>query len=108
MAALEPVREVLMSEWVIFSGGYVDETYIIDVKRSLPDDWQELRGRRSMAKSPVSAGQWSFIKRFDSTEDRLLHFEKSRRASVVTSPHVKGKRNYILHEADHTHPKLAV
>lgn len=97
-----------MSEWASFSGGYVDETYVIDVKRSLPDDWQELRGRRSMAKSPVSAGQGSFIKRFDSTKDRLLHFEKSRCALIVASPHVRGKSNYILHEADHTHPKLAV
>jgi len=97
-----------MSEWASSSGSYIDKTYIIDVKRSLPDDWQELRGRRSMAKSPVSAGQWSFIKRFDSTKDRLLHLEKSRCTSRVTSPHVKGKRNYILHEADHTHPTLAV
>lgn len=86
----------------------VDKTYIVDVKRSLPDDWQELRDRRSIAKSSASASQWSFVKRFDTTEDCLLHLEKKRYVSIVTSPHVKGKSNYILHEADYTHPRLAV
>lgn len=28
----------------------VDKTYIVDFKKSLPDDWQELRDRRSIAK----------------------------------------------------------
>lgn len=86
----------------------VDKTYIVDVKKSLPDYWRELRERRSIAKSSVSASQWSYVKRFDSTEDCLLHLEKNRYVSIVTSPHVKGKSNYILHEADYTHPKLAV
>jgi rRNA methylases len=86
----------------------VDKTYIVDFKKSLPDDWQELRQRRSVAKTSASASQWSFVKRFDSTEDCLLHLEKNRYVSIVTSPHVKGKSNYILHEADCTHPRLAV
>ena len=86
----------------------VDKTYIVDVKGSLPNDWQELRERRSVAKSSVSASKWSFVKRFDSTEDCLSHLEKNRYVSVVTSPHIKGKDNYILHEADYTHPRLAV
>ena len=74
----------------------------------MPNDWQELRERRSVAKSSVSASKWSFVKRFDSTEDCLSHLEKNRYVSVVTSPHIKGKDNYILHEADYTHPRLAV
>lgn len=86
----------------------IDKTYIVDFKKSLPDDWQELRKRQSIAKSSASASQWSFVKRFDSTEDCLLHLEKNRYVSIVTSPHIKGKSNYILHEADYTHPKLAV
>ena len=86
----------------------VGKTYIVDFKKSLPDDWQALRERRSIAKSSVSASRWSFVKRFDSTEDCLLHLEKNRYVSIVTSPHVQGKGNYILHEADYTHPKLAV
>jgi hypothetical protein len=39
------VREVLMSEWASSNGSYLEKTYIIDIKISLPDDWQELRGR---------------------------------------------------------------
>lgn len=53
--------------------------------------------------------KWSFVKRFDSTEDCLRHLEKNNFVSIVTSPHLKGKRNVILHEADYTlHAKLAV
>jgi len=34
--------------------------------------------------------------------------KKNRFTSLVTSPHIKGKENHILHEADYTQPKLAV
>lgn len=34
--------------------------------------------------------------------------ENKRFVSVVTSPHIKGKKNEILHEADYTQPRLAV
>jgi len=108
VAALKPVREALTPAWAYSSGSYMDETYIIDINRSLPGDWQELRGQRSTANNPVPAGQESFVKRFDGTEEGLLHLEKSRCTSRVTSPHVRGKSNYLLHEADHTHPTLAV
>jgi tRNA (guanosine-2'-O-)-methyltransferase len=86
----------------------VEKTYIVDEKKSLPDDWQVLRERRSLSKISVSASQWSFVKRFDSTDDCLTHLEKHRFTSIVTSPHIKGKSNFILHEADYTHPRLAV
>jgi len=86
----------------------VEKTYIVDSRRSLPEDWDQMRARKSLSATSVSAIQWSFVKRFDSTADCLAHLEKNRVVSVVTSPHVKGKQNYILHEADYTHPKLAV
>lgn len=86
----------------------VEKTYIVDSRKSLPDDWEEMRGRKSLSKTSVSAIKWSFVKRFDSTEDCLKHLEKNRFTSVVTSPHIKGKRNEILHEADYTMPRLAV
>ena len=86
----------------------VEKTYIVDSRRSLPDDWEQIRQRRSLASTSVSAVKWSFVKRFDSTEDCLAHLEKNRFVSLVTSPHIKGKRNYVLHEADYTHPKLAI
>ena len=87
----------------------VEKVYIVDPKRSLPDDWQEMRERKSLAQTSVSAVKWSFVKRFDSTDDCFDHLEKNNYHSVVTSPHVKGQRNLWLHEADFTeHTKLAV
>jgi tRNA (guanosine-2'-O-)-methyltransferase len=87
----------------------VEKVYVVDPRRSLPDDWQELRERRSISKPSVSAVKWTFVKRFDSTEDCFAHLEKNGFVSIVTSPHVKGKTNVYLHEGDYTKPtKLAV
>lgn len=86
----------------------VEKTYIIDSRKSLPDDWQDMRERRSLSKTSVSAIKWSFVKRFDSTEACIAHLEKNRFTSVVTSPHTKGKKNVVLHEGDFTQIRLAV
>ena len=86
----------------------VEKVYVVDRRRSLPDDWQEIRKQKSLSATSVSASKWSFVKRFDSTEDCLQHLERNRYTSIVTSPHIKGKENYILHEADYTCPRLAV
>jgi len=51
----------------------VEKTYVVDSRRALPDDWQEMRERKSLARTSVSAVKWSFVKRFDSTEDCLNH-----------------------------------
>ncbi|UTW45319.1 RNA methyltransferase [bacterium SCSIO 12696] len=86
-----------------------EKTYIIDSRKSLPDDWQEMRDKKSLSKTSVSAIKWSFVKRFDSTEECLAHLEKNRFSSIVTSPHIKGKDNVVLHEGDYTaYTKLAV
>jgi len=87
----------------------VEKTYIIDPRKALPDDWQDMRERKSLSKTSVSAIKWSFVKRFDSTEDCIAHLSKKNFSSIVTSPHVKGKNNAVLHEADYTvFTKLAV
>jgi len=87
----------------------VEKVYIVDPRKALPDDWQDMRERRSLSKTSASGIKWSFVKRFDSTEDCLAHLKKNRFISIVTSPHVKGRRNAILHDADYTaHTKLAV
>jgi len=87
----------------------VEKTYIVDPKGSLPEDWQEMRTRKTLSKTSVSAIKWSFVKRFDSTEDCIAHLDRNNFKSVVTSPHVKGRENVILHEADYTrYTKLAV
>jgi len=87
----------------------VEKVYVVDPRRSLPDDWQELRERRAISNTSVSAVKWTFVKRFDSTEECFDHLEKKGFVSIVTSPHVKGKTSLFLHEGDYTaHTKLAV
>ena len=87
----------------------VEKAYIVDPRRALPDDWQDMREARSLSKTSVSAIKWSFVKRFDSSEECLEHLNKKGFVSIVTSPHVKGRRNVVLHDADYTvHTKLAV
>lgn len=87
----------------------VEAVYVVDPHRALPEDWQEMRDRKSLSATSASAVKWTFVKRFDSTGACLDHLESRRFRSVVTSPHVKGRTNHWLHEADFTTiPKLAV
>lgn len=87
----------------------VEKIYIIDPFKKLPDDWQEMREQKSLSRLSVSAIKWSFVKRFDSTEDCVAHLTKNNFQSIVTSPHIKGEKNCILHEVDYTvYTKLAV
>ena len=87
----------------------VEKTYVVDPRKSLPDDWQEMRERKSLSATSVSAIKWSFVKRFDSTQDCLDHLAKKNFVSYVTSPHTKGHENVILHEGNYTEAhKLAI
>src|ERR1700722_15415670 len=47
----------------------VEKVYVVDPRRSLPDDWQELRTRKGLSDTSVSAVKWTFVKRFDSTDE---------------------------------------
>ncbi len=87
----------------------VEKVYIVDPRRALPESWQDMRENKSLSGPSVSAIKWSFVKRFDSTEACLQHLRNNRFVSVVTSPHVKGQKNVVLHEGDYTtYAKLAV
>lgn len=87
----------------------VEKAYIVDPRKALPDDWQDMRELKSLSSTSVSAVKWTFVKRFDSAEACIEHLENNGFVSVVTSPHVKGKTNVFLHEGDFTqHTKLAV
>jgi tRNA (guanosine-2'-O-)-methyltransferase len=87
----------------------VEKAYVIDPRRTLPDEWQDMRERKSLSKTSVSAIKWSFVKRFDSTEECIAHLQKKGFISVVTSPHIKGRKNGVLEEVDYTvYSKLAV
>ena len=70
---------------------------MVDPHRSFPDDWQELRGEKGLFKISVSAVKWTFVKRFDSTDECFDHLERLNFKSIVTSPHVKGKTSIFLH-----------
>ena len=87
----------------------VEKVYVVDPHHQLPDDWQDLREAKGVSKTSVSAVKWTFVKRFDSTDECFDHLEKNNFKSIVTSPHVKGKACIFLHEGDFTlHHKLAV
>lgn len=87
----------------------VEKAYIVTDHEFVPDDWQEMRVRRSLMAISASAIRWSFVRKFQDTESCLRHLERKGFVSVVTSPHTKGRKNVILHEADYTgYKKLAV
>jgi tRNA (guanosine-2'-O-)-methyltransferase len=87
----------------------VEKAYIVTDVKSFPNDWQAMRGWRALNAFSASAIKWSFVKRFNDTESCLAHLERNGFVSVVTSPHTKGRKNVILHEADYTkYRKLAV
>ncbi len=86
-----------------------EKAYVIDPIREMPDDWHDMREQIALSKSSASAIKWSFVKVFSSTQECLDHLAKKNFRSIVTSPHVKGKTNAVLHEADYTQfKKLAV
>lgn len=110
IAVIENPRDIKNIGTIIrnVNGLGVEKTYIVDPMKKLPEDWQEMRERSSLSATSVSAIKWSFVRRFDSTEDCMQHLEKKGFVSIVTSPHIKGKKTVILHEADYTHPKVAI
>ena len=68
-----------------------------------------MRETKTLSKTSVSAIKWSFVKRFNSTEECIEHLQKNNFVSFVTSPHIKGRSNASLEEVDFTeHYKLAV
>lgn len=40
----------------------VEKAYVVDPRKSLPDDWQEMREKRSLSKTSVSASKVEFCK----------------------------------------------
>lgn len=86
-----------------------EKVYIVDGRKSLPEDWQEMRHWNPLVKSSASAIKWSFVKRFDNTDACLAHLEANNFKSIVTSSHVKGRKSVELSDGDYTtHKKLAV
>lgn len=86
----------------------VEKLYVIDTYKILPKNWMEMRDRQSLNKISVGAVKWSYVRPFKSTEDCINYLNIKKFVSVVTSPHVKGKTNVILHEGKYTQKRLAV
>ncbi|GGZ65726.1 hypothetical protein GCM10008088_28640 [Mesonia mobilis] len=55
----------------------VEKLYIVDGKKRLPENWEEMRERKSLLKTSVSAIKWSFVKTFSSTKECIEHLEKN-------------------------------
>ncbi len=86
----------------------VEKLYIVNSRNQNPSTWEEIRKSKSLLKTSVSAVKWTFVKEFKNTAECLAHLEKNKFISIATSPHVKGKTNVILQEADFTQKRLAV
>lgn len=86
-----------------------EKAYVVTNRKLLPDAWQEMRTKSKLSAISASAIKWSFVRKFEDTNSCLNHLEKNGFISVVTSPHMKGHKNVILHEHDYTrYTKLAV
>ena len=87
----------------------VEKAYVVSSQKLLPDQWEEMREKRKLSAISASAIKWSFVKKFKDTDSCLDHLEKKGFVSAVTSPHMKGRKNVVLHEHDYTkYKKLAV
>ena len=86
----------------------VHKLYVVDGFRLLPDDWQVMRERKKLSSISVSAIKWAFVKRYPNTQSCLDYLNKKGFKSIVTSPHMKGKKNVLLEDANFTFPRVAI
>lgn len=87
----------------------VEKIYVVTEKKLLPDTWEQMRTIPKLNAVSASAIKWSFVKVFNDTNSCMDHLEKNGFVSAVTSPHMKGRTNIVLHEHDYTqYKKLAI
>jgi tRNA (guanosine-2'-O-)-methyltransferase len=87
----------------------VEKAYIVTNQQLVPDEWEKMRTKPKLSAISASAIKWSFVRTFKDTDACLNHLVKKGFVSIVTSPHMKGRKNVVLHEHDYTrHKKLAV
>src|SRR6202008_3398310 len=83
----------------------VEKAYVVTNQRLLPNEWEEMRTKPKLSAVSASAIKWSFVKTFSDTDSCMDHLDKNGFISVVTSPHMKGRKNAVLHEHDYTRYK---
>lgn len=88
----------------------IGKLYVVDGFNLLPKGhWKEsMRNDKNLSNISVSAIKWTYVRRFDTTKSCIDHIKKDGFLSMVTSPHLKGKDNFDLHEGNFTQKKLAV
>lgn len=87
----------------------VEKIYVITNQNLLADTWEEMRTDRKLNSISSSAIKWSFVKTFKDTKSCMEHLKENNFISAVTSPHMKGHKNVVLHEHDYTkYKKLAI
>lgn len=87
----------------------VEKAYVVTDQESLPEEWEQMRSQSKLSGASASAIKWSFVKKFKDTASCMDHLEKNGFISAVTSPHMKGHKNVVLHEHDYTpYKKLAI
>jgi tRNA (guanosine-2'-O-)-methyltransferase len=87
----------------------VEKAYVVTDRKLLPDTWGEMRAKPKLNAVSASAIKWSFVKTFKDTNSCIDHLDRNGFISIVTSPHMKGCKNVVLHEHDYTqYKKLAV
>ena len=86
----------------------VEKLYVVDGYKLLPDDWQAMRDKTSLNKISVSAIKWAYVHRFPDTESCIQYLKDNKFTSVVTSPHLKGKKNVMLEDGKFIQKRLAV
>jgi tRNA (guanosine-2'-O-)-methyltransferase len=86
----------------------ISKLYVVDGHKLLSANWNEMRERKNLNKISASAIKWTFIHPFPDTASCIQHLKNKRFVSVVTSPHIKGKTNFSLDDAEFTQKHLAV
>ncbi len=87
----------------------VEKVYVVTDGKLLPNTWEEMRTQPKLNALSASGIKWSFVKVFKDTNSCMDHLEKNNFVSMVTSPHMKGYDNVILHQHDYTkYKKLAI
>lgn len=85
-----------------------EKLYVVDGNNLLPMSWEDMRRKTSLNKISVSAVKWTFVRTFKNTEDCLTHLKKKNFVSICTSPHIKGKVNWVLENGKYTQKRLSI
>lgn len=86
----------------------VEKLYIIDERDIIKQNWSEMRENRRLLNVSASAIKWTFVKIFKTTKECIDYLKKKGFVSLVTSPHIKDKINFELHNGRYTDKKMAV